>query len=150
MITQFALGWMKSPGTASKAFKHAGNLALFEDYTQRISHYSKCPITSLPIYKDPLAGVLWICDRGPGARLISSEDLAQKLERVRDSGARTLTIGIGDADGFSAENLKKLQPAFLWSFGPATYPHELAAVMAAEQIYRAWTILHHLPYHGKH
>ncbi len=148
MIVQFAFGWLQSAGTASKAFKHAGTLALFEDYTKRIAHYSECRMTTLPI-KEASTGVLWLCHRSHGARLISSEDLAKKLETVRDNGTRTLTIGIGEADGFSAENLKTLRPGFLWSFGPATYPHELAAVMAAEQLYRAWTILHHLPYHRK-
>jgi 23S rRNA (pseudouridine1915-N3)-methyltransferase len=31
-----------------------------------------------------------------------------------------------------------------------TLPHELAAVVAAEQIYRAFTILHRQPYHSGH
>ena len=31
-----------------------------------------------------------------------------------------------------------------------TLPHELAAVVATEQIYRALTILHHKPYHSGH
>ena len=149
MITHFAFGWLKSAGSTSKAFKHVGALALFEEYTKRISHYSECRVTPLPIIEAP-AGALWLCHRGGSARTLSSEDLAKKLEAVRDSGTRTLTIGIGGADGFSVENLKILQPKFLWSFGPATYPHELAAVMAAEQLYRAWTILHHLPYHTQH
>ena len=44
----------------------------------------------------------------------------------------------------------KLRPDLLWSLGPMTLPHELAAIIAAEQIYRAFTILHHLPYHAGH
>jgi 23S rRNA (pseudouridine1915-N3)-methyltransferase len=36
------------------------------------------------------------------------------------------------------------------SLGPATMAHELARVVAAEQIYRAWAIVEGHPYHRGH
>ena len=60
---------------------------------------------------------------------------------------RTLEVYIGGPDGFAPGELDRLQPALRWRFGPLTLPHELAAVVAAEQFYRAWAILRKVPYH---
>lgn len=82
--------------------------------------------------------------------MFSSEELAAQLDRVLQGGFKSLNVAIGGADGFTAEDKKNLRPDLIWSFGPMTLPHELAAVVAAEQIYRAWTILRNLPYHSGH
>ena len=67
-----------------------------------------------------------------------------------NSGTKELQIVIGSAEGFSEKELAEWNPDLKWSFGPLTLPHELAAVVAAEQIYRALTILKRLPYHAAH
>ena len=150
MITEFALGWLKSPAPASKAFKLEGARSLFEDYSKRIGHYSECKIVSVSGFKREAGTQLWICHTGSSAKMLSSENLSPKLEQLRDTGIRKFTLAIGGPDGFSNEDIEKLRPEFQWSFGPMTLAHELAAVVAAEQIYRAWTILHNLPYHKGH
>ena len=33
------------------------------------------------------------------------------------------------------------------SFGRVTFPHRMMRVILCEQIYRAFTIIHHTPYH---
>jgi len=67
-----------------------------------------------------------------------------------NSGIQELQIVIGGPDGFPPKELEEMKPRLRWSFGPMTLPHELAAVVAVEQLYRAMTILHHQPYHSGH
>lgn len=81
-------------------------------------------------------------------KLLSSEEFAAWLGRQRDSGAQHLVFAIGPADGWSAAARERAD--LLLSFGPMTFPHELARVMLAEQLYRAFTILAGHPYHSGH
>lgn len=74
----------------------------------------------------------------------SSEALAEQLGRWREAG-RPLAFVVGGAEGVDAALQQAAQVR--WSLGPATLPHELARVVALEQVYRAFTILHGLPYH---
>jgi 23S rRNA (pseudouridine1915-N3)-methyltransferase len=50
----------------------------------------------------------------------------------------------GDADGFSEKLRERVQQRM--SLSAMTYSHELARVMLAEQIYRAFAILSGSPY----
>ena len=78
----------------------------------------------------------------------SSEELAGWIGRQRDAGAQHLIFAVGPADGWS--NAARARADLLLSFGPMTFPHELARVMLAEQLYRAFTILAGHPYHSGH
>ncbi|GAA3751402.1 23S rRNA (pseudouridine(1915)-N(3))-methyltransferase RlmH [Terriglobus aquaticus] len=91
----------------------------------------------------------WMLDsRG---KALSSEGLAQALDRLRNNGVRRLVAAVGPADGWSAEALGGLQGNdMLLSLGPLTLPHELARLVLAEQVYRATTILAGHPYHLGH
>jgi len=79
---------------------------------------------------------------------LSSGELAENVGRLRDTGTQTLIFAIGPADGWSPAALKRADLTL--AFGRITLPHELAAVVAAEQIYRALTILAGHPYHCGH
>jgi 23S rRNA (pseudouridine1915-N3)-methyltransferase len=74
-----------------------------------------------------------------------SRAFAARIARLRDDGARKLVIVIGGADGHSPELLARADETL--AFGPQTWPHALARVMLAEQVYRAVTILAGGPYH---
>ncbi len=80
--------------------------------------------------------------------LTSSEDFAALLGRLRDDGTRRILLAIGPADGWSPA--ARTRAHTLLSFGRITLPHDLARLVAAEQIYRALTILAGHPYHSGH
>lgn len=65
---------------------------------------------------------------------MSSEEFAATLGGVQDGGIQQVVIAIGPADGWSPETLRRA--SLTAALGRITLPHELAAVVAAEQIYR--------------
>lgn len=73
-----------------------------------------------------------------------SDAFAAQLARWQETG-RPLAFVVGGAEGVDEDLQRGAQAR--WSLGPATLPHELARVVALEQVYRAFTILHGLPYH---
>jgi 23S rRNA (pseudouridine1915-N3)-methyltransferase len=75
----------------------------------------------------------------------TSRAFAQHIAALRDQGERRLTLVIGGADGLGPSILAAAQERL--AFGPQTWPHALARVMLAEQVYRAVTILAGSPYH---
>lgn len=79
----------------------------------------------------------------------TSRDIAKHFTRLRDDGVGACYILIGGADGFDPEIIKDMRPGRItkWSFGSQTWPHKMVRVMAAEQIYRALSILAKTPYH---
>lgn len=76
---------------------------------------------------------------------ISSRDFARLLAKLRDEGRRDCAFLIGGADGHNDE--LRARADRLLSFGPMVWPHMLARVMLAEQLYRAASILAGAPYH---
>lgn len=150
MKIQFKLAWATG-NVSQKSFKHRPAYEIFEDFRKRISHFSDCEVSALSdkTVREP-GQVWWFCDRSEKSKILSSEDVSRELEKLQGSGVREWVIVIGGADGFKKEDYDRFIPERLWSFGTMTLPHELAAVVAAEQIYRAWTILKKLPYHSKH
>ena len=125
---------------------------LTNEYLKRISRYAdiagiaqkdESAILSLAGGKDRHKLVL-LDSRG---KQLSSEELAEFLEREQRN-AIPLLFAIGGSDGFSEE--ARRHAAFTLSLGKMTLPHELARVVLVEQIYRAFTILKHHPYHLGH
>ena len=70
------------------------------------------------------------------------------LGRIQDDGAQSLIFAIGPPDGWSPAAIAVASRRI--ALGRITLPHELAAVVAAEQIYRALTIRAGHPYHSGH
>jgi 23S rRNA (pseudouridine1915-N3)-methyltransferase len=86
---------------------------------------------------------VWVLDRGGEAW--SSEWWARRLEKARDTGHRRLALVIGGAEGLDPAVHQRAEAVI--SLGPMVMPHELAALVALEQLYRAHSILAGSPYH---
>jgi 23S rRNA (pseudouridine1915-N3)-methyltransferase len=78
-------------------------------------------------------------------RTISSPDLAKQFEKFQNDGVKAVNLVVGGPWGVDENLLKKADLRL--SFGPMTFPHELARVMLLEQVYRAYAIMNNLPYH---
>jgi 23S rRNA (pseudouridine1915-N3)-methyltransferase len=90
----------------------------------------------------PDAAVAAFDERGKAA---SSSDFAQFIARERDSGRKVLWFVIGGAEGLDPRLRGRCRAVF--SFGAMTLPHQIVRILAAEQIYRAMTIVSGHPYH---
>jgi 23S rRNA (pseudouridine1915-N3)-methyltransferase len=93
----------------------------------------------------PAAAVI-LCDST--GELVTSEQFAEHIRRLRDSATQRVLFAIGPADGWSPAALARADRVV--SFGRITLPHELARVVLAEQMYRALAILAGHPYHSGH
>jgi 23S rRNA (pseudouridine1915-N3)-methyltransferase len=76
---------------------------------------------------------------------LTSPGFAERLRRLRDQGVNDLAFLLGGPDGLDPDF--RAEAAFSVAFGALTWPHQLARIMAAEQIYRALTVLAGHPYH---
>jgi 23S rRNA (pseudouridine1915-N3)-methyltransferase len=88
------------------------------------------------------ATIVALDERG---RSVASDGFADLLGRWADEGRRDVAFLIGGADGLSREALERADLTL--SFGAMVWPHMLARVMLAEQLYRAASILAGTPYH---
>ncbi len=75
----------------------------------------------------------------------NSPGFADILAGWRDTGVQDAAFVIGGADGIDPD--LRAQADMAISFGAMVWPHMLARVMLAEQIYRAASILAGSPYH---
>ena len=76
---------------------------------------------------------------------LASRALAGRLAQWEQSRTKGIALLVGGADGHT-EELRR-QADWLWSLSKLTLQHELALVVALEQIYRAYAIKAGLPYH---
>jgi 23S rRNA (pseudouridine1915-N3)-methyltransferase len=90
----------------------------------------------------------WLVLLDSRGKALSSEELAKWLGSRRDSGQQAIVFAVGPANGWS--DAAREQAQTLLSLGPMTLAHELARLVLAEQLYRAFTILSGHPYHCGH
>ena len=156
-ITLITLGKLKEKFYISAA----------EEYEKRLRGYCQFRILELPEVKLPenpspteiSAGLekeadailsklpkgAWFCVLTPEGKLLSSEDLAEKIHNIKLSGKSSACFLIGSSFGI-APRIKKMAD-FQLSMSPMTFPHHLARVMVLEQLYRSESIQAGAKYH---
>ncbi len=156
-ITLIAMGRLKEKFYLSAA----------EEYKKRLGAYCRFTLVELPecrLPEDPspaeiAAGLekeadvilskipkdAWFCALTPEGRIISSEDLADKLREIKLSGKSEACFLIGSSFGMAPR--VKARADFLLSMGRMTFPHHLARIMVLEQLYRAEAIQAGSKYH---
>ena len=137
--------------------------ALVADYLQRLGRFVRCEVTELregaggddrAILEEEgkrIAGALAALSDGvtvlldvEGRREWSSRELEAQVERWQLEGKKEIAFVIGGHLGVAAELKTKADVS--WSLSRLTLTHEMARVVLVEQLYRAYTIMHGLPY----
>jgi 23S rRNA (pseudouridine1915-N3)-methyltransferase len=131
--------------------------ALQDEYLRRLSHFVKYEVTeikeSAPHEGPDIEGerILAALNQRTFAvlldvkgDLISSPDLAKKIEDWQNRGLQEVSFIIGGADGVSRRVAEKADLSLSLSF--LTFTHEMARAIVLEQLYRAYTIIKGFPY----
>ena len=138
-----------------------------EEYVKRLGGYCSFKLLELPEYRLPddpsdaeiQQGLLkeaetiersipkgsWLCTLTPEGKMLSSEELADTLKQVKNSGKSSACFLIGSSFGIHPSI--KAKADFKLSMSKMTFPHHLARVMVLEQLYRAEAIQAGSKYH---
>jgi 23S rRNA (pseudouridine1915-N3)-methyltransferase len=134
--------------------------SLAEDYLARLGRFVRCEVTEL---RESSARTEREGIEDEGRRIIgalrgdahtvlldvvgrewSSLELAAEIEKWQTTSKREVAFIIGGHGGVSKEVTARAD--FRWSLSRLTLTHEMARVVLTEQLYRAYTIIHGLPY----
>lgn len=138
--------------------------ALVETYARRVNRYCRFSLTVLPDVRDTRkltprqqaaaegAAILRQIAEGDFVALLDergeemrSVEFAEWVQKRMNSGVKRLTMVIGGPYGFSDEVYARADARL--SLSRMTFSHQIVRAIFAEQIYRAFTILNHEPYH---
>ena len=137
------------------------------EYTKRLSRYCKLEIIEVADEKTPdqasetveeqirdkegerilkyIRDDMYVITLEIGGKMLSSEELADKINLLGIRGQSSLAFVIGGSIGLGREVLKRSDYAL--SFSKMTFPHQLMRVILLEQVYRSYRIINGEPYH---
>jgi len=137
------------------------------EYEKRLSRYCKLEIVEVADEKTPdnaselmeqqikekeaermekyLKEGAFVCALAIDGKQLDSVELSEKIEHLGTSGTSHIIFMIGGSLGMSDELLKRADMKL--SFSKMTFPHQLMRVILLEQVYRAYRIMNHEPYH---
>jgi 23S rRNA (pseudouridine1915-N3)-methyltransferase len=135
--------------------------ALIEEYLKRLSPFVRCEITELRETRqadsksgidkdsrrisDALQSAAHVVLLDPGGVQWSSAELAAEIEQWENGAIKEVVFVVGGPGGVSRQVVERANK--LMSLSRLTFTHEMARVLLLEQLYRAFTINHRLPYH---
>ena len=147
--------------------KEKSYISAAEEYAKRMKGFCEFKLLELPEYRLPenpsdseitqglakeaeaikkaIPKGAWFCTLTPEGRLLSSEELAQTMKTVKNTGKSAACFLIGSSFGMDP-SLKAMADLKL-SMSKMTFPHHLARVMVLEQLYRAESIQAGSKYH---
>ncbi len=137
------------------------------EYSKRLSRYCKLEIIEVADEKTPdqasetveenirnkegerilkyIRDDMYVITLEIGGKMLSSEELTQKIETLGIQGESSIAFVIGGSIGLGKEVLKRSDYAL--SFSKMTFPHQLMRVILLEQVYRSYRIMCGEPYH---
>ena len=137
------------------------------EYAKRLSRYCKLEIVEVADEKTPdqaggtveeqirdkegerilkyIRDDMYVITLEIGGRMLSSEELADKINMLGIRGQSSVAVVIGGSIGLGREVLKRSDYAL--SFSKMTFPHQLMRVILLEQVYRSYRIINGEPYH---
>jgi len=135
---------------------------LAEDYLARVAKFARVEVVELRERDDAGGDVRKIIEK-EGEDILSktsgdqfvvvldergselrSAGLAQLIEKHRLASTRQMTFVIGGHAGLS--DGVRARADFILALSRMTFTHDFARAVLAEQVYRAYTIIHDLPY----
>lgn len=138
--------------------------ALISEYKNRLKHYVRFELETVPdirnvkniseVQQKEKEGEQILKKMGPNDILVlldesgkhfSSIDFSKYLQKKMNSGTKQLVFVIGGPYGFSDAVYEKAQGKI--SLSKMTFSHQMVRLFVVEQVYRAFTILRHEPYH---
>src|SRR5829696_6044467 len=133
--------------------------ALIEDYADRLSHFARCEVIELrELGRTDKTGIDKETQRisdalrsgsvtvllDPDGAEWTSQQLAAQVQNWEGSGIKEVAFVVGGPNGLAADFKSRVDKR--WSLSRLTLTHEMARVLLFEQLYRAYTIIHGLPY----
>jgi 23S rRNA (pseudouridine1915-N3)-methyltransferase len=128
--------------------------ALIAEYLKRLGRFVRCEVIETregPSIEKESRRMIDAIPAGSVAVLLdvkgrewSSPDLADEVRRWENDSVKEVAIVIGGTDGVSSDVTDRAQKR--WRLSRLTLTHEMARVVAVEQLYRAYTINRGLPY----
>lgn len=133
--------------------------ALIEDYAERLSHFVRCEVTELreaggagrtgidrdaKRISDALRHGAITVLLDPDGSQWTSQQLAAQVRSWQSDGIKEVAFVVGGPHGLARDLVLRADKR--WSLSRLTLTHEMARVLLFEQLYRAYTIVHGLPY----
>ncbi|XP_042038773.1 putative RNA methyltransferase At5g10620 isoform X4 [Salvia splendens] len=143
--------------------RSAGIQLVVDEYTEKLKHY--CPVQDVRIKSNPknardsmvqiehedmaVMGLIksneWVVMLDERGRDVSSEQMASLIADAGNTGASSILFCVGGPYGHGRQLRERADVSIRLS--SLVLNHEIALVVLAEQLYRAWTILKGQKYH---